>query len=61
MGDIVRSKAGGCEESLLGTEATEARLETCQRGLGSYKNVRAVRPVNDPLLMTVMLLLYRYL
>ena len=34
-----------------GTEATETKLGTCQRGLGSYNRVRAVRPVNVPLLI----------
>ena len=38
-----------------GKEATEARLGTSQRGLGSYNCVRAIRPVNVPLLITVML------
>ena len=36
------------------TDATEKRLGTCQRGLGLFKDVRAVRPVNDPLLMTMI-------
>ena len=44
-----------------GKEATEARLVTCQHGLGSYKLRRAVRPVNAPLLMTVIRLLFKYL
>ena len=44
-----------------GTEATETRLETCQRGLRSYKSVRAVKPVNIPLMMAVMMLEYKYL
>ena len=35
------------------TEAIEARLGASQRGLGSYKVWRAVRPVNA-LLMTVI-------
>ena len=39
-------------------EATETRLETCQRGLGSYNSTRAVRLVNVPL-MTVIWLLYK--
>ena len=34
---------------------------TCQHGLGSYKSVRAGRPVNVPLLMTVILLLIKVL
>ena len=37
-----------------GKEATEARLGTRQRSLGSYNIWRAVRPVNAPLLMTEM-------
>ena len=44
-----------------GTEASEARLGICKSGLGSYKVLRAVRPVNDPLLMTEIRLLYKYL
>ena len=44
-----------------GTEATEARLGTCQRGQGSYNSVRAIRPVNVPLLMTLIRFLFKYL
>ena len=40
------------EEEEGGTEASEARLGTCKRGLGSYKYWRAARPVNVPLMMT---------
>ena len=42
-------------------KATETRLGACQHGLGSYNSLRATRPVNDPLLMTVILLLDKLL
>ena len=38
----------------------ETRLEICQCGLGSYTRERAVRPVNAPT-MVVILLLDKYL
>ena len=41
--------------------ATETRLGTCQRGLGSYKVWRAIRPVNNPSLMTEIWLESKYL
>ena len=43
------------------TEATKTRLGTCERGLGSYKDSRAVRPVNTPLFMAVIWLPYNSL
>ena len=43
------------------TKATKTRLGPCQRGLGSYKVWRAVRPLNNPLLMTEIRLLFKYL
>ena len=44
-----------------GTEPTETRLGTWQRGLGSYKFWRAVRPLNVPELMEVIRLRFKYL
>ena len=44
-----------------GTDAFEARLGICKSGLGSYKYRRAVRPVNNPLLMTEIWLLFKNL
>ena len=47
-----KRESSAARESEVGeTEATETRLGTCQRGLGSYKSMRAVRPVNAPLMI----------
>ena len=43
------------------TEATKARLGTCQRGLGSYNCLRLVRTLNAPLMMTEIWLYCKFL
>ena len=57
-GRVALRGRGGVEGD---TEAFEAKLGACRRGLGSYNRTRAVRPVNAPTMMAVIRFSSKYL